>query len=88
MMHRTQLNLDPESHRQARRRAAEMGISLAEYVRRLVRRDLERREPTADPSRVFALGRSRGSDVAQRKDTMLGEAVAQATRRASRRRRA
>ncbi len=87
MMHRTQLNLDHESHRQARRRAAEMGISLAEYVRRLVRRDLEGREPANDPSRVFALGRSTGSDIARHKDAMIGEAVVAASKQGSAKRR-
>lgn len=53
-----------------------MGISLAEYVRRLLARDLDRPTPRADPSAVFDLGDSGGSDVARDKDRMLGEAVA------------
>ena len=40
MMSRTQITLDPESHRAARQRAAAQGISLAEAHRRLVRDDL------------------------------------------------
>lgn len=76
MMSRTQITLDPELQRRARHRAAQLGISLAEYLRRLVARDLTEREPTTDPSVVFNLGRSAGADVARAKDQMLGEAVA------------
>jgi hypothetical protein len=51
-----------------------LGISLAEYVRRLVARDLGVRAPPSDPSLVFDLGRSEESDIARRKDVMLAEA--------------
>jgi hypothetical protein len=52
-----------------------MGVSLAEYIRTVVGRDLEQRRPTADPSAVFNLGDSGGSDVARHKDAYVGEAV-------------
>jgi len=58
MMARTQITLDPELHRRARERAAELGISLAEYIRRLVARDLEP-TPKADVSELFDLFDSR-----------------------------
>jgi hypothetical protein len=77
MMVRTQIVLDTELQRRARRRAADLGISLAEYVRQLVRRDLGRPERRAVPSTVFDLGRSKGSDVARDKDRMVGTAVAE-----------
>jgi hypothetical protein len=76
MMSRTQLTLDPELQRRARTRAAELGISLAEYFRRLVARDLESPRRKADPSVVFDLGNSGMSDVARDKDRMIGEAIA------------
>lgn len=76
MMSRTQITLDPEAQRRARQRAAQMGLSLAEYVRRLVARDLEERKPAIDVRTVFDLGRSPGSDVARYKHVMLGEAAA------------
>lgn len=76
MMQRTQILLSPSDHRRARRRAAELGISLAEYIRRLVERDLRGPEPTADVTALFALGGSGGSDVAAEKDVYLGDAVA------------
>jgi len=62
--------------RQARARAEELGISLAEYVRRLVARDLGEPEPRTDPSVVFALGDSGRSDIARDKDKLIGEALA------------
>lgn len=73
-MTRTQLSFERETLRRARRRAEDLGISLAEYVRRLVAQDLEGPSADADPSAVFDLGRSGGSDVAGEKDSMIGEA--------------
>ncbi|MGH2356653.1 MAG: hypothetical protein ACRDGJ_01395 [Candidatus Limnocylindria bacterium] len=74
MKHRTQILFEPEEHRYARRRAAEEGVSLSEYVRRLVRRDHGAR-PAGDPSSLIGLGHSGGSDVARFKDDYVGEAV-------------
>ncbi len=76
MMARTQVTLDPEMQRRARRKAAHLGVSFAEYVRSLVERDLGRRRPPVDRSRVFALGGSGSADVAAEKDAMLGAAIA------------
>jgi len=75
MMVRTQITLDPETQRRARERAADLGISFAEYVRTLVRRDLERPSRNGDPSVVFDLGRSKAADIAHNKDVLLGAAV-------------
>ena len=80
-MLRTQLSFDAEALRRARERAAHLGISLAEYVRRLVDRDLGEPARKADPSVLFNLGDSGGSDIAHDKDAMLGEAVAGSARR-------
>ena len=85
MMARTQISLDPELQRRARRRAGDMGISLAEYVRRLVARDLGRPGTAANPSAVFDLGASGRSDVARDKDAMLAEAFAASGPRGRRR---
>jgi hypothetical protein len=76
MVSRTQVTLDSELQRRARRRAAELGVSFAEYVRRLVALDLDRPRQVRDPSAVFGLGSSDGSDIARDKDAMVGEAVA------------
>ncbi|MGH7563258.1 MAG: hypothetical protein ACREK5_02410 [Gemmatimonadota bacterium] len=74
-MIRTQITLDRELRNRARKRAAELGISLAEYIRRLLARDLSGSQPRSDPSIVFDLGDSGGSDVASYKDEMVGEAA-------------
>ena len=85
MMSRTQITLDPEIQRRVRQRASDMGVSLAEYVRRLVERDLGRSQPAVKPSAVFDLGASKGSDIANHKDAMLGEAFASGRRKPRRR---
>jgi hypothetical protein len=88
MMSRTQITLDPEIQRRARRRAADLGVSFAEYVRRLVARDLGSAHVQAAPSLVFDLGASGGSDVATQKDAMIAQAFASTPgRRSSRQRR-
>jgi hypothetical protein len=88
MMSRTQITLHPEMQRRARRRASDLGISLAEYVRRVIARDLGGAQATVNPSRVFDLGASGASgasDVARNKDVMLAEAFAAAARKPRRR---
>lgn len=74
MMSRSQVTLDSETHRRARKRAAALGVSFAEYIRGLVARDLAAPRKVTDPSVVFALGRSTGSDIARDKDAMIAEA--------------
>ena len=74
-MARTVITLGPETWRRARRRASDLGVSLAEYVRRLVERDLGTAYPRADVCRVFDLGKSGGSDVAGNKDALIAEAI-------------
>jgi hypothetical protein len=76
MMARTQITFDPEMQRRARRRASEMGISLAEYMRRLLARDLGSSSMKLNPKCVFNLGGSGGSNIAKNKDAMIGEAAA------------
>jgi hypothetical protein len=66
---RTQITLDPKTQRRARAKAAELGISFAEYVRRLVANDLGEQKPKADISMVFDLGASKEpTDIARDKD--------------------
>jgi len=85
MMSRAQIAFDPETQRRARRRASDLGVSLAEYVRRLVARDLATPQRAGNPAAVFDLGTSAGSDIAANKDAMLAEAFG-STRRQLRRR--
>ena len=53
-----------------------MGVSFAEYVRRLVARDLAVPEATAEVDSIFDLGSSGGSDISRKKDSMIAEAFA------------
>jgi hypothetical protein len=62
--------------RRARAKAAALGISFAEYVRRLVSDDLGAPRPKPDISIVFDLGASgEPTNIARDKDKMIGEAV-------------
>lgn len=85
MMARTQITLESQAHRRARQRASELGVSLAEYVRRLVARDLAGPQPKADVTSVFNLGTSGGSNIARNKDAMLAEAFHSKASRTKRR---
>jgi hypothetical protein len=76
MNERTQINLDRETQRRAREKAAQLGISFAEYVRRLLARDLSDQIEKLDISAVFALDHEGpATDVAREKDKMVGDAV-------------
>jgi hypothetical protein len=73
---RTQITLDPEMQRQAQAKAAELGISFAEYVRRLVAQDIGEQTTKADISSLFDLiDEGAPTDIARDKDKMIGEAL-------------
>ncbi|MBV9629563.1 MAG: hypothetical protein JO230_15815 [Xanthobacteraceae bacterium] len=73
---RTQITLDPETQRRAQGKAAELGISFAEYVRRLIASDLGQPQQKADVSIIFDLiDEGPPTDIARDKDKMIGEAV-------------
>lgn len=74
MMSRTQITLETEMQKRARRRASDLGVSLAEYVRRVVARDLAGPQAAGEIERVFDLGKSGGSDIGKEKDKYLAEA--------------
>ena len=74
-MERTQISLPAEDLSKAKTRAAGLGISLAEYIRRLIADDLGGHRPVVDVSAIFGLGSSGGSDVSQHKDEYVGAAV-------------
>jgi hypothetical protein len=76
MISRTQITLESEMYNRARRRASERGVSLAEYVRQLVARDLGGSKRSVNPAAVFDLGASGQSDIARGKDKMIAEAFA------------
>ncbi len=75
MVVRTQVTLDADAHRRAKRRAADLNISLAEYFRRVLDRDLGEQKPKGDISAIFGLGASGVSDVSTNIDKYLGEAA-------------
>ena len=75
MTQRTQIYLDREEHRRARHRAAELGVSLTEYIRRLVHEDLEPGAPRGSVKALFELGESGSPDISDAIDAHVGEAV-------------
>jgi len=88
---RTQISMNPQLQRRAHAKAAALGISFAEYVRRLVKRDLGEPRRKVDVSILFDLGASaEPTNIARDKDKMLGEAAwaqyRRKTKRASQRR--
>jgi hypothetical protein len=73
---RAQVTIDPELQRRAQARAAELGISFAEYVRRLLLQDLGEAKHKVDISVVFDLVTDGPvTDIARDKDRMIAEAV-------------
>jgi hypothetical protein len=73
---RTQITMDPQLQRRAQARAADLGISFAEYVRRLVAEDIGEPKAKADIASVFDLGASvEPTDIARDKHKMLNEAA-------------
>ena len=83
MMVRTQISLTSELHARVRARSAALGVSFAEYIRRLVDRDLAESPRSMDRSIVFDLGASFGTDIGANKDRMVAEALGSAKRNRS-----
>ena len=68
--------MDPEMQRRAHAKAAELGISFAEYVRRIIAQDLGEAKPKADISVIFDLvTEGEPTDIARDKDKLIGDAV-------------
>jgi hypothetical protein len=83
----TQITIDPETHRRAQAKAAALKISFAEYVRRLLLRDLGEPARKTDISVVFDLvDAGPPTDVARDKDRMIAEATWHEHRRGRRKR--
>jgi hypothetical protein len=73
---RTQIKLDPETQRRAQDKAAELGISFAEYVRRLLAQDLGPARRNTSVSLIFDLvDEGPPTSVARDKDKMVAEAL-------------
>ncbi len=79
---RTQIALETEQHALVKRKAEELDISMAEYIRRLIDRDLQQTRSGGDISDIFGIGNSGGSNIALDRKSATAEAIAaQATRR-------
>jgi hypothetical protein len=73
---RAQITIDPELQRRAQAKAAELGISFAEYVRRVLRDSLGEPKRKVDISELFDLvDEGPPTNIARDKDKMVGEAV-------------
>ena len=75
MMVRTQISIEAELRSRIRERTRVLGISMAEYFRQLVERDLSQPRRSVDRSAVFNLGASTGTDIASQKDRMAAQAT-------------
>lgn len=73
---RTQISLESEQHALAKRKAGDLGISMAEYIRRLVEQDLAQTAPSSDITAIFGIGDSGGSDIAVDRKAATAEAIA------------
>ena len=73
---RTQIALPPEQHAEVKLKAAGLGISMAEYIRRLIDRDLNRPHPRGGIPSIIGICSSDGSDIAaEGKNKAVGRAV-------------
>ena len=72
---RTMIILPDHHHAEAKSKAARHGISLSEYIRRLVSDDLAPDTPPEDPSAIFGLFDSGGSRIADGKQAMISDAI-------------
>ena len=73
---RTQITMNPEMQRRAQAKAAELGISFVEYVRRVIAQDLGEAKSRTDISIFFDLiDEGPPTDIARDKDRFLAEAV-------------
>jgi hypothetical protein len=68
--------MDPEMRRGAHAKAAGLGLSFAEYVRRLVAKDLGEAKPKPEIAIMFDLvDYGKPTNIARDKDKMIGDAV-------------
>ena len=85
---RTQITLEQDVRRRAQAKASELGISFAEYVRRLLAQDLEEPMPKTDVSLIFDIvDEGLPTNIARDKDRMVAEAVWKEHQRGARKKR-
>ena len=76
---RTQITLEPAQHAKVKQKAATLGVSMAEHIRRLVDRDLGSSDAHGDPATIIGIGRSGGSDIAAEGKSAVAAAIAKHT---------
>ena len=82
MMSRMQITLDTKLRDRIRKRAENLGVPIAEYVRTAIEKDLGGEKPRTSVSEIFDLGRSKErTDVSKEKHRMVAEAVGAAKQR-------
>ena len=72
---RTIITLPDHMHAQAKRRAAELGISFAEFARRLFEKELATAAPQGDIDSICGMVTGAPFDMAQHGDRIIGEAA-------------
>ncbi len=72
---RTMIVLTDNQHALAKRKATHQGISLSEYIRRLIDRDLEEAAPAQSITALFGLFDDGGSNIAAGKQAMISDAI-------------
>ncbi|MFH1150248.1 MAG: ribbon-helix-helix protein, CopG family [Actinomycetota bacterium] len=86
-MVRTQIQLTEEQYEGVRRIASREKISMAEYIRRALDRSLRQETPVTDEARrrmalqAMGTGHSGRSDISQRHDEYLVEAIEDSMKR-------
>lgn len=68
--------LGAEQHALVKGKATDLGVSMSEYTRRLVGRDLNKTGPGSDISIIFGIGDSGGSDIAVDRKRATAESIA------------
>ncbi len=71
-----QVMIDPDERRRARRRAAEQGLTLPEYISRLIKADLDSWEANTDESDPSAIIPVATENPPDHDGMYIGEAVA------------
>ncbi len=76
MTSRMQITLDPTTRAKIRRRAESVGVTVAEYVRRVIAADLGGEPSRSNVAELFDLDRSAEStDIAKDKRAMIAGAI-------------
>ncbi|WP_420621515.1 hypothetical protein [Candidatus Poriferisodalis sp.] len=72
---RTVITLPAQMHTQAKRRAAELGISFAEFTRRIFEKELDASAPQGDLETICGMVQGSPFDMARDGHSIVGAAV-------------